>query len=119
MTRKHAGFTDLRILGGSRQRGGGVDADPRIKLPPERFRHGVTGVDAICPGLEVAWPRPASARVSWSMSLRCNLRFTVHHTRQRLHQCRQERVPPHGDSHRMGLLHTLGRLSAVGSARTS
>jgi hypothetical protein len=34
MTRKHAGFTDLRILGGSRQRGGGVDADPRIKLPP-------------------------------------------------------------------------------------
>ena len=35
MTRKHAGFTDLRILGGSRQRGGGVDADPRIKLPPD------------------------------------------------------------------------------------
>ena len=34
MTRKHAGFTDLRILGGSRQRGGGVDADLRIKLPP-------------------------------------------------------------------------------------
>jgi hypothetical protein len=32
--RKRGGFTDLRILGGSRQRGGGVDADLRIKLPP-------------------------------------------------------------------------------------
>ena len=32
--RKTHDFTDLRILGGSQPGGGGVHADPRIKLPP-------------------------------------------------------------------------------------
>ena len=37
MGRKRRVFTDLRILGGSRPGGGGVHADPGIKLPPGKF----------------------------------------------------------------------------------
>ena len=58
----------------------------RSAPPDPRVTADVSVTDWSCssPGLEPARPRPAFARVSWSMLCAATIRFTVHHTRQRL-----------------------------------